>query len=121
MKMNHVLVFMCFFLFCTSEDKQVAIDFKPDPDFTNAYIELLLLQDKTDPLSQAYEDSSIQILNRYHITPEKYEHTISTLNQRPEHWEGFLQHVLNQIQNKEKIPNKQLSDQEINIFNRAVD
>jgi len=91
------LLLLILILLCACAEKHTTSNLRKHPEFKDAYIDLLFLQESLDSSLPAYEDSAIHILEKHHITQEEYTQTMNALNNKPERWEAFLQEVLDQL------------------------
>ncbi|MBN2104949.1 hypothetical protein JW835_12990 [bacterium] len=80
-------------------NKHKTSTYQTKPEFINAYIDLLYLQERVNPSSPAYEDSALIVLQKHDLTQLECTQIINALNKKPKRWKAFLQDVQNRLNN----------------------
>lgn len=117
---NTIKVMIIFLIFSSGcDNKHKTFTYKTKPEFVNAYIDLLSLQERFNDLPSAYEDSALHILEKHNLTQLECQQIIDALNKKPERWEAFLQEVLNQLNSMDSTRIDKVTDQ-VKYFNKRA-
>jgi len=99
--------------------KHETVTYQTKPEFINAYIDLLYLQERLGQASPAYKDSALIIIKKNNLTQLECMQIIEAINRRPGNWKNFLQEVFNQIENIDSTQTD-IRDSIKNLTNRSV-